>query len=304
MLKIHMASNTQENNSNTSTNIESDLTDNTYGRFPTSHTKTWWREIVNLPKSNRKPKQMCRIIKGYQTQAMRIESPEEHDDSPVRAVRPKLAKLIGAKSCKQVIKWHHAVKLDKQKWPHGYKGRKSHSIDFLLEENNNFDEYDDFFDEFDSFFEEQTTDIEQVSNDIPIFINTTDQFPLLIPSESTNQNEMRKTVWLNARNRALEPLRIATRKAEDANLVANEAKTAFFKAAEEARIADAKYMSRYQNLFRCKPKSQSYSLEAAKTKATNARNKADQLSSIMIEAIKVAESLQIIANKMKVQSNA
>ena len=295
-----MASNTQENNSNTSTNIESDLTDNTYGRFPTSHTKTWWREIVNLPKSNRKPKQMCRIIKGYQTQAMRIESPEEHDDCPVRAVRPKLAKLIGAKSCKQFIKWHHAVKLAKQKWPHGFKGRKSHSIDFLLEENNNFDEYDDFFDEFDSFFEEQTTDIEQVSNDIPIFINTTDQFPLLIPSEYTNQNEIRKTVWLNARNRALEPLRIATRKAEDANLVANEAKTAFFKATEEARIADAKYMSHYKNSFGCK----STHLEAAKTEATNARNKADQLASIMIEAIKVAESLQMEANKMKVPSSA
>jgi len=271
---------------NISTNIESEWTDNTYGRFPSSHTKTWWRELVNLPKSDRKPKQMCRLIKGYQTQAMRAES-QEDTDSPIRAVRPRLAKLIGAKSCKQVIKWHHALKLEKQKWPHGYKGHKSHHTNYILDKNDHIYEYDNLSDEYDNLSDEEQPPetIEDSKNNS----NILDQFPLLIPSNFTNQYEIRKTVWLTARAKALDPLRIAIRKAHDANLVANDAKMAFFKAAEDARTADKKYMS----CFWSKPIHKSNSLQAAQTEAIIARNKADQLALIMIQAQKIADSLQI-----------
>jgi len=282
-----------------------------YGRFPASHTKTWWRDIVELQKSDRKPIKFGRLIKGFQTHAMYVSSPDNCYAPIARAEWPRLAKCIGAKACKKVISWHQAVKRDKMKWPHGYRGRKLHSIiktnyfsdetDYFSYETDYFSYEEDFIDDYVSVSDISVSDVSvsdvSVSDvsvsDVSVIdvdmsdviIQNSDSFPNL--SSSTNfqkQYETRKNTWLIARATAQDPILNAKKKANDAMVVANKAKADFFYAAEYSRYADELYKNAYNNRFL---KSIS-TWQESKSFAIIARDKADKLAEVMLNAIKIA----------------
>jgi hypothetical protein len=221
------------------------------------------------------------MVKGWGTAGIRSEIFEEVEDelysdgyysiepilAPIARVDGfRLAKRIGAKADKSILKWRHAVKLCQKMWPHGYKGRKPHKEDFTADTNICEDFNEDttppatIFTDSEDVEDDTTPPVDTYEDDMHYFNDTlpsayiglSEDFPALCTTTPASIKS-RASQWCAARDAALHPLRVAKRLANDASEVEAAVLESYTRAANAARNAEAEWVYRYRKRFYSRP---------------------------------------------------